>query len=155
MVGYLEELKMFEFIGYRAGTMTLPPPKGNFKEHYVRIKRLFEEIDLHVPAECHAKKEPFVCIPLGRFLNWRYGLRGRIPIGITIQRWKNIIQDAILNNKVVHLYTHPHNFITGNNMYFLLDKILEYIQLTQKKEGLVNLTQQEYVELIRKNDGNM
>ena len=66
-----------------------------------------------------------VRIPGGIFLNWRWGGRKVVPINVTLKRWSYIIADAIQNGGIVHLWSHPHNFIDGDQMDILLDKVLE------------------------------
>jgi len=105
-----------------------------------------EKLIFKEPAQNHATSDMLITIPGGAPLNWRHGLRQKIPIGFTVARWQNIINDAILHDKVVHLYTHPHNFITGDRMYFLLDEILRIASAALKRKELVNQTQKEYAD---------
>lgn len=73
-------------------------------------------------------------------------MRKRVPFNLTCRKWANLIADAIKQEKVVHLWTHPHNYIDGGDMYNLLDQILRLVRDAVKRGELVNLTQMEYVE---------
>ena len=146
-IGYTDELRKAGFLGYREAPALDNRPMGQFVK---RIERLATEFNVFAKAQNHSHADSLVAIPSGRFLNWRSGLRKKIPHSLTIKRWNHIIKDAIHNNKLVHLYTHPHNFITGDHMFELFDDILKIISEAKIKNEIVNLTQEEYVELILK-----
>ena len=147
LIGYTDELRKAGFIAYRNG---IRPAGGIMNKGIFRLKgkirNILREINLKESAQDHSKPEAIIGIPGGAPLNWRHGLRQNIPISFTIKRWQNIIKDAIRHDKMVHLYTHPHNFITGDRMYFLLDEILKMVSQTLKRKELVNQTQKEYAE---------
>ncbi len=139
LVGYVDQLRDYGFIGYRE----------NLKRKYdnpllKNICTLLGEFDLNPIPQSHPESEVPIQIPAGYFLNWRYRLRKTIPLEVTYKRWTNLISRAIRQNKVVHLWTHPNNFIDGENMYFLLDKILQFVGQAQKRGEIDVLTQSEY-----------
>jgi peptidoglycan/xylan/chitin deacetylase (PgdA/CDA1 family) len=140
-VGFVNELFESGFSGYR-GSSEIKTKSRRMN----RLGNLLGELNLSAPAQDHSDMEKIINIPAGYFLNWRYGLRKRIPISLTLKKWTNLIADAIKFEKVVHLWTHPHNFIDGDNMYFLLDKILKRVRDAVQRGELVNLTQLEYAE---------
>ena len=49
---------------------------------------------------------------------------------------------------IVHLWSHPHNFIDGDQMDILMDKVLELAGNAVKRGDIVNYTQHEYAEHI-------
>jgi len=114
----------------------------------MRLSNLLSEINLMKTAVPHALPDRIISIPRGMILNWRYGLRKKIPINFTIRRWKSIISDAVRNDKVVHLYTHPHNFINGDQMFTLFENILRVVSEAQKRNDIINVTQKEYAERL-------
>jgi hypothetical protein len=77
-------------------------------------------------------------------LNWRAGVRRNIPIPVTLQRWKHLLHDAIARKKVLHLWTHPHNFVSGDRMFEVFEDILRQLAAARDAGNIVNLTQREY-----------
>ena len=148
LIGYPEELRRMGFTGYRDGLRESPVNK--LDKAYQKIRNLAQEFQVYEQAQTHAKPGGFITIPPGVFLNWRDGLRAAIPLSVTIQRWQHLINDAIKHQRVVHLYSHPHNFITGQDMYFLLEKVLKMVSEALRRQEMVNVTQKEYVDLKRK-----
>ncbi len=137
-IGYTEHLAASGFIGYRNVLKTTRKgPTG-------KIFSLLDEMNIFARADQPSPGKTPIVIPPGRFLNWRSGLRKKIPPGITIKRWEHILRDAIKNDGILHLWSHPHNFITGDNMFVLFEEILKKLADAQKKEEIHNRTQREY-----------
>jgi hypothetical protein len=143
IVGFATLPIEYGFIGYRKAYSD----KKNLTKQNIQL--FFDEINLKLPPQEHANLEQYVGIPSGFFLNWRYGLRSKITIEKTVKRWSKLLDKAINTNKVVHLWTHPHNFIDGSNMYELLDCILEIVAERKLTTNLVNLTQSDYAQSIK------
>ena len=144
MTGYINQLKNSGFIGYRGMPKQFPKPIS-------KINNLLTELNIYDRAQqptFESRPTLPICIPSGHFLNWRTGLRKSIPITISIKKYTHIIQDAIKNNRVLHLWTHPHNFVTGDLMFTLLDKILAQVGSAVKRGDMINYTQKEYAEHI-------
>ncbi len=138
VVGYTDLLLQYGFIGYREalhGDATLPG---------VRVLNIIDELNIFQPAQKHAEPAEIVRIPSGFLLNWRAGIRKNIPFRVTQTRWKNLIQRAIRNNQVVHVWSHPHNFINGERMFESLEYILQQIAVAREQGRIHNLTQREY-----------
>lgn len=140
-VGFVNELFKSGFSGYR-GSSEVQTKKRIMN----RLGNLLGEFNIFTPSEHHSKEDKIIKIPAGYFLNWRRGLRQKVPFQVTYKKWANLIADAVKQENVVHLWTHPHNFIDGDNMYHLLDEILKSVRDAVKRGELVNLTQIEYVE---------
>lgn len=141
-IGYTPILKDFGIIGFR----DKPYPSGR---KFTKVFNLLRELNIRQSAQEHGRiDDGLVIIPSGYFLNWRYNLRKRIPLSITFRRWRHAIQDAIVNRRVVHLTTHPHNFIDGDQQFHLLERILQIVSAAVQKGDIVNLTQSEYCELL-------
>jgi hypothetical protein len=155
LIGYVNELKRNGIIGYRAGEkINYKGTKIIFKD-VVRIKNLISEFNIWRQAQPCLDIDTIIAIPAGLCLNWRYGIRRYIPKAVTLKMWRHIIDNAIQNDSVIHLYTHPHNFVTGDQMFELLDNILASVYSAQKKNKLINVTQREYAESIRNMGGNV
>lgn len=138
VVGYTDLLPQYGFIGYREslhGDATLPR---------VRVLNMIDEFNVFQAAQKHAEPAELVQIPSGFLLNWRAGIRKNIPFQVTQIRWKNLIRRAIKKNRVIHLWSHPHNFVNGERMFESLEYILEEIAVTREHGQICNLTQREY-----------
>ena len=148
IMGYVDQLEKFGFIGYRDGVK-------RFRTPISRINNLLGEFNIFDRAQKPSSRNhsgSTVCIPSGYFLNWRRGLRKQVPINITLKKFSHIINDAIQNDRILHLYTHPHNFIDGDEMYTLLAKVLEQVGHAVKRGDMINYTQGEYVEYISRTE---
>ncbi len=87
-----------------------------------------------------------VAIPSGYFLNWRVGLRRRIPIKLSVARWSRMLSRAARSGGMVHLWSHPHNFITGDQQLEFFGEILREASAWIRRGDLLNLTQEQYTE---------
>ena len=106
------------------------------------------ELNILQRAQNHSTNEQLIKIPSGYFLNWRSHLRKKVPISVTIKRWEHAINNAIKNNSVIHLWTHPHNFINGNNQYKLFEKILSFVARARDEKKISILTQKDYCKKL-------
>lgn len=141
LIGYRNNLSQFGFSGYRASK----PIKSSIPV-FRKFDNFMDEIKFSSPGQSHSPKGDFIEIPSGYFLNWRHGFRKQIPLKLTLRKWNNLISHAIENDKVVHLWSHPHNFIDGDNMYYLFEEILDSAAKAIKRGQMENFTQKEYVE---------
>lgn len=137
--GYVDELPSAGLLGFRDSI----PTTGSAAVSFSRELRVFER------AEHHASLNRPVAIPGGAFLNWRARLRKRIPVGVTVQRWTSALRNAIETRRVVHLWSHPHNFIDGDSQAELFDRILSVAARYVREGRMENLTQEEYCQRIR------
>ena len=142
-VGYTRQLPSFGFEGYRDGVGYSVP--GVFD----RVRGLVREANIWGKGQAPAAEGDPIVIPSGFFLNWRAGVREWVPLNVTVSRWRSMLEDAVRNHGVVHLWTHPHNFVTGSNQFELLDSILREVRKHVDSGELVNMTQQEYCSRIR------
>ena len=138
LVCYQRALSEFGLIGYREN---LFGTSGKLR----RALSLASEFNTHQGAQSgKGKTGGVVRVPAGYFLNWRRGIRQRIPIAVTLKRWRHLINDAITHNKVVHLWSHPHNYIDGDSQQEVLTKVLEMVSVAMDKGDIVNWTVEEY-----------
>ncbi len=87
-----------------------------------------------------------IAIPAGYFLNWRVGLRRQIPLKLSVARWSRMLAQAAKHGGMVHLWSHPHNFITGDRQLEFFGGILREAANWVRRGDLLNLTQAEYCE---------
>ncbi|MFC1485110.1 polysaccharide deacetylase family protein [bacterium] len=141
-VVYAKLLKEFGILGYRDDLFK------DYSKYIKKVKSLLNEFNIFEKAQKHSYRKDVVNIPSGYFLNWRAHIRKKIPVEISIKRWKHLIKDAINNKKVLHLWTHPHNFINGDNQILLLKNILKMVKEASDVNKLKIMTQQEYINYI-------
>jgi len=142
LVGYTSLLKQYGIKGFRESFFSKD-------SYYVgKIKSLLSELNVFQYSQNHSDNKSTIRIPSGYFLNWRFNLRKQIPLSITVNRWKHAIQDAITNNRVIHLWSHPHNFINGDHQYKLFEDILKLVAEARDDKKIVIMTQKEYCENI-------
>ena len=105
-----------------------------------RPQNLLQEFNLWAAGEATVSGEP-VCLPAGHLLNWRAGPRRLVPPAVTVRRWRNMLATASAHGQVVHLWSHPHNFLTGRRQFDLLTRILRLVTEARATGRLQPLTQ--------------
>jgi hypothetical protein len=136
-IGHVQRLSDFGILGYRDARRR---PSSKMLERVLSLTHEF----FGSPANTHSDLKEPLPIPSGYFLNHRAGLRAVIPPSTTFHRWRSIVDDAIMNDRVVHLWSHPHNFVTGRLMYDSFGQILSYVA-EKADQGLIKIqTQWQY-----------
>ena len=137
-VGHLDALRSHGFIGYRQRLQRPSGPLG-------RALSLAEELNVWAaPQRAAAAVDGLVPIPSGRFLNWRFGLRAKVPPQATVARWRHQLRSAAQTGGVVHLWLHPHNLITGPGTAALLEQVLAEAAAMRDRGEIRVLTQRDY-----------
>ena len=95
-------------------------------------------------GQSYSKNEKII-IPGSFFINWRNGLRGIVPIWLTVLRLRFALMHASKNNGTVHIWLHPHNLATGKDQMLLLRKIFLLVEGFKKKHKLKILTHAEFL----------
>lgn len=144
-VGFRQYLSQSGFIGYRDNQDTHLQPQYGIFRRILRDGNLTENDKIHIDTTLP------VAIPSGYFLTWRRGLYALIPKLITEMKWKMMIKEIINSEKVLHLWTHPHNFLTGVGMLSMLESILKEISIAKKAGDIVPITQQDYCYKLMQN----
>lgn len=117
--------------------------------HRSRLGSLLSEFNIGARAQPHGTvHDGLVQIPSGYFLNWQYGLRKLVPVEISRARWRSILTDACTNDRVAHLWLHPHNLITGPGTRDLLKRMLDDVTEAVSRGCLQVQTQEQYCEAI-------
>jgi peptidoglycan/xylan/chitin deacetylase (PgdA/CDA1 family) len=118
-----------------------------------RFNSLIRELNVLDISQAHGYlDEDLVVVPSGYFLNWRKGLRKRVPKSVTVRRWMSILKHAASNNGVAHLWFHPHNIISGPETMDVLSDILAAVVRMRDAGQIVVRTQEEYARQIRGGD---
>lgn len=76
----------------------------------------------------------------GKFLNARVGFRRRVPASVTVRRVESMMEYAVSHGRIIHIYTHPHNFIDDVGMHEKLDIILGKANELVRRGKLVVMT---------------
>jgi peptidoglycan/xylan/chitin deacetylase (PgdA/CDA1 family) len=142
-IGYRSLLREHGYVGYRerlargAGALGL-------------ARALMREFNVFENAQPGlARVDGLQPIPAGYFLNWRVGVRAKVPMVLTRRRWVSILRDAAERGDVAHLWFHPHNIIDGPETIEVLEQILKEACLLRSQNRLQFVTQQAYVEARR------
>jgi hypothetical protein len=139
IIGHQELLEKFGISGFRDLPVTL------FDRQIPKlIRTLIEEIWIFQKSEKIQEGNP-IKIPGGTFINWRYGFRNYIPAPVSVLKYKSMIKDAKLRNRVAHFWIHPHNFITSPSTKILFRKICEEVSTQRNESTLVVKKQNDYL----------
>lgn len=96
------------------------------------------------PARVTEADDP-VAIPSGYLLNlWHSRSRRLISRERTVARWRHMLADAASTGGVVHLWSHPHNFLTDPGLMAVFAAILRDAAERQREGGIINMTQEEF-----------
>ncbi len=142
-IGHLGVLRAAGYCGYRE---LLVHPAGRLG----RAMRLVQEFNVRPRPQPVAppRSDGLVPIPAGYFFNWRFGARRRVPIAITVARWKHLI-DRCARGGVAHLWLHPHNLITAPDTRVSLEAVLAHAA-RRRDQGLLQIqTQQQYCAAVQ------
>ena len=141
IIGYTDELRRHGLSGYRG---------GKHPSLYRKVANRASEFNIMQSSEplmAPSGTSP-VRIPGSGLLNWRSGMRKHIPMSVTQRRWEHALEHAATVGGAVHIWTHPHNFITGSRQFELLEGILDVAQEYIQSGRLRNPNQQEYADLF-------
>lgn len=121
-----------------------------------RLKRAFRLIDAYINISGHntyalkdcVQDKPFN-FPASRLLR-PYSDKFAVLDRLRLRRIKNAMNDAAINNRIFHIWWHPHNFgiNTNKNISFLVE-IAEHFNFLKKNHGMVSLNMGELCLLAR------
>jgi len=127
-----------------------------FKGYRTAIKQQHKALSLLREGHVFDQAQPhgddadgMIRIPAGYFFNWRKGLRAKIPKAVTLARWKSILQTAADQNKVAHLWLHPHNLISGPETLDSLREVLNIATGMRDDGRLLVQTQADYARAMK------
>ena len=145
-IGYLNELHSFGFLTYR-----------DSDSNHINKKILGYLNEFNIYQKCPSSRFPqtqplhLTAAPSGLFLNWPHGFRSIVPASVTISRWKNLIKSAVKHGATIHMWLHPHNFITAPEMKYTFSEIIHFVGQLSKSGHIKNLTLNEiHNEIIKK-----
>jgi peptidoglycan/xylan/chitin deacetylase (PgdA/CDA1 family) len=123
-------------------------------------RRALRLIDAYLNLSGHNTYDLKDCIqekpfnfPASRYLR-PYSAKLAVLDGMRLRRIKNAMDNAAMNNRIFHLWWHPHDFgmNTNKNIEFLA-KIVAHYDLLKKNHGMVSLNMGELSLLPGADDG--
>jgi len=139
-IGHVGRLSSHGVKGYRE--LWRPDLRGSARKFGSLILEL--GFGAHAQMEAERPADP-VAIPSGHLLNfWHNRSRRLISRARTVRRWKAQLHDAAARGGVVHLWSHPHNFLTDPGLLPVFDAILAEAAFLVREGRLLNQTQAEY-----------
>ena len=152
---YLEVLKELGITSYRGNEKSWFYSASSGDEEYLH-KRIFRLIDSYFNISgnnCYdieeiAKKEPFD-IPSSRFLR-PFNPKLKLFEKLRLRRILRSMTYAAKNQKIFHLWWHPHNFGTHQNENIeFLNKILNHYSFLNSKYGFESLTMSDLSKVLK------
>ncbi len=125
-----------------------------------KFQRAFRLVDAYLNLSGHnvydlpayAHEKPYN-LPSSRFLR-PYSSKLAFLDGLRLKRIKKAMNHAAINNKVFHLWWHPHNFgVNINKNIDILVGILKHYNTLNEKYGFESLNMGEVCDLITGNKG--
>ncbi|CAK0759989.1 NodB homology domain-containing protein [Gammaproteobacteria bacterium] len=115
-----------------------------------KIQRAFRLVDAYLNLSGHNTYDLKDCIqekpfnfPASRFLR-PYSAKLAFLDSLRLRRIKNAMDDAAINNRIFHLWWHPHNFgINTNENIDFLATIVEHYNFLKKNQGMASLNMRE------------
>lgn len=135
-IGHLQRLSDFGFKTYR---------NSQDKNVVVRAADFLSEWSIF-DSRVHAKpsvRNGWCVTPAGFFLNWPSGPRACIPTSVTVARWKSLLRSAVASGGYVHMWFHPHNFITAPSMKAAFSSVMSEVAKLSRSGELAVLTMDE------------
>ncbi len=141
-VGHLPLLRSIGFENYRDGLAN---------DGIDKVRNLVAEFNLNAGCKTQALKieNGWGVCSAGNFLNWPSGVRRLVPVAVTINRWKSMLRAAAEHGGHVHMWFHPHNFITAPQMKISFEEITRFAGDLVRNNDLINLTIGEHATLAR------
>lgn len=138
-VGHTALLPEYGLIGYRERLW----PHLNVRLWQVR-SLLAEFGFAGKPQAVTAAIKAPVGIPPGYILNFWHNRRRRlVPREVTRRRWRDLMREAGRTGSTVHLWSHPHNFISDPQLAETFELILQDAAQFVRDGQLRNVTQEE------------
>ena len=140
-VGYLSALFGHGFTAYRP-----PMPREGRTSPGAKLARLVNEFNIYEKPQDHSTHGQPLALPPGKMLMVRSAYRRWIPSGAIKTKFEHVLDRTIRRGQVLHLFAHPHNFITGRRQYDILEAVLQAVAERVRGGELTVLTQHGYCE---------
>ncbi|WP_142288662.1 polysaccharide deacetylase family protein [Bacillus thuringiensis] len=153
---YLAVCKKLGIQAYRGNEDSFIYRASSFHENQAIYKRILRLVDAYVNVTGHhiyslntLNAHPIINLPASRFLR-PYKSNVKIFENLRLKRITNSLTKAAKENKMYHLWWHPHNFGVNleNNIQFL-SKILSHYSHLKKQYGMKSYNMKEVAFIIR------
>lgn len=131
-ISHLHVLKEHGVVGYRAAR------PGN------AATRIFDEMNIFQKGEATTDPSSFRKIPAGFFINWKSGLRRRIPVCLSALRFEKMLTSGPVTNQVIHFWSHPENLASAPETFDVLESLLKQASVARERGHLEVCTQIDY-----------
>lgn len=132
-IGHLDRVRAAGFSSYRDGA-------GHGLLHrmtsMVREFNVWDRGSRQIPCN----RDGWRIAPAGFFLNWPSGTRSLVPMQVTRSRWKSMLRAAVRQGGYVHMWFHPHNFITAPALQELFSEVMQEVASLIRSGDLLSLT---------------
>jgi hypothetical protein len=133
-IAHLNLLKTNGVVGYRAARPGNP------------ATRILDEFNIFQRGEEATKPSDFREIPAGLFINWKSGLRRRIPVSLSALRYSRMLSGSQCSGQVIHFWSHPENFASAPQTFDVLEALLKQVKISLERGHLEVCTQIAYCE---------
>ncbi len=142
-VGYSSLLPEYGFKAYRP-----PIASDNAKGPLAKAARFVNELNPFETLTGHSEAGEPVMLPPGRLLLNRTGFRKWIPPVAVGGKFEIMLDRAIALGRTVHLFSHPHNFITAGRQFEILEAVLRAVARRVRSGELRVMTQSGYRDWV-------
>jgi len=138
-IGHTALLSAFGFLAWR-------PPSPWYEGHGLaaELKRYGMEFNPFERLQQHSEATAPLALPAGRMLLVRAGNRAWVPTAVMAGKLDAMVARAVRTDQVVHLFTHPHNFLVGRDRYDVLEALLRAVSRHARAGEITVRTQREY-----------
>lgn len=143
-LGHVARLPLHGLAGYRDALVS------SWRGSTRRAANILREFNFAEPAQPQSLRNQVVAIPAGHILNFQHGpARSLVPRAVTRRRWRDMLERAADLGGVVHLWSHPHNFLVDPGLIDVFAAILSYARQLVAEGRLVNPTLADYCRMVR------
>lgn len=142
-VGHASLLPEYGFKAYRP-LIASDRAKGPL----AKATRFLNEFNPFESLTEHSAPGDPVLLPPGRFLVHRTRARRWVPSVAVAAKFEIMLDRAIARGRTVHLFSHPHNFITGARQFKILDVVLRAVAKRVRAGELRVMTQSAYSDSV-------
>ena len=145
IVGYREELVTAGFRGYR--DMDTQERRGGILGKIGRLLNEYVPLDTADLKNNHAQRDGQLArLSSAKFLNARIGFRKLVLSNFTRNRLDQLLKRTIHDRGVMHIYSHPHNYIRDRDLFATLDYLLMQASNLRRTEKLNILTMKDELD---------
>jgi hypothetical protein len=146
-VGYLDELKNYEFEAYRG---VEPLWYRRFPPIFKKVASIIDQLlAISPPVSLPEYGQGLYNIPGSMIYRSKNGIRRLLSIDLRVIKAKKGIRKAIRDKKVFHLWFHPYNIATSQaKLLYGLEEIFKEVQRRRERGEVEAKSMDEIVDLV-------